>query len=309
MMCRLGLAVLLLLAACSKKTTGSDDRPAAGSDPKPASANDGASKPAGSATAPAAWKLDSQPVDLSCGPRPLAMPAAAAPAAAGERALPRAQAIAVCQDQTSIDVVCTCLTGSADKWIAGTGLTAPVTCAAAPQGNATARLVELHSAPTDPGGVAAGTAYAVVAAHGSQWSAVNVIEYAPDVDLTMTPKATHGASIKKFETRPRADGTVLWIESDNQYSETAMGEQEVNGAAALTICVVPTAPPQPAYCYAKVLLAAWDYTFTFEKAGKDDACEVRKAGALSASLDSAGGLTVRLDRGTDKIGAAGRYHL
>jgi hypothetical protein len=142
----------------------------------------------------------------------------------------------------------------------------------------------------------------------SQWSAVNVVEHAPDVDLTMTPKATHGASIKKFETRPRADGTVLWIESDNQYSETAMGEQEVNGAAALTICVVPTAPAQ-AYCYAPVKLAAWDYTFTFDKAGQDDACEVRKAGGLSASLDGAGGLTVRLDRGTDKTGAAGHYHL
>jgi hypothetical protein len=204
--------------------------------------------------------------------------------------------------------VCTCLTGSADKWIAGTGLTAPLTCTAAPQGNASVRLVELHSAPSDRDSVAAGTAYALVAAHGSQWSAVGVVEHAPDVDLTMTPKASHGATIKKFETRPRGDATVVWIESDNQYSESAMGEQEVNGAAALTICIVPGALA-PAYCHAPVKLAAWDYTFTFEKAGKDDACEVRKASALSASLDSAGGLSVKLDGGTDKTGAAGHYHL
>lgn len=304
MTCRAGLLVLLLLAACGRKTPAADDKPAVGSDPKPATA-----APAGSAAAVAPWKLDSQPVELSCGPRPLAMPAATVPAAAAERALPRAQAIPVCQDQTSIDVVCICLTGAADKWIAGTGLTAPVTCTAAPQGNATARLVELHSAPSDPGGVAAGTAYAVIAARGSQWSAVNIVEHAPDIDLTMTPKATHGAAIKKFETRPRADGTVLWIESSNQYSESAMGEQEVNGAAALTICVVPSAPGSSPYCHAPVKLGAWDYTFTFEKAGKDDACEVRKAGVLSASFDSAGALTVQLDGGSDKTGTAGRYHL
>jgi hypothetical protein len=147
------------------------------------------------------------------------------------------------------------------------------------------------------------------AAHGKAWSAVDVVEAAPDVDLTQTPKATHGATITGLEVRPRTDGTLVWIQSQNQYSETDMGEQEVQGAAALTLCVLPSDAAQEPYCYAPVKIATWEYTFTIANADRDDACKIREAAVFSASLDSSGALSVRLDRGTDKAGSAGKYHL
>lgn len=314
MKARSGVAIVVLLVACGgKKTAGSDDRSApAGATPAgsgSASSEPAGQPPAGSAAAVPAWKLESRPVALMCGSRPLSIPAAASPAPASERALPRAQPIAACQDQPSVEAVCSCLTGSVEKWVTGTGLTAPVSCAPVPQLDPAARLVELHTTPSDPDSVAAGTAFVLVAAHGPAWSAVGVVEAAPDVDLTTTPRASHGASITSFEARPRPGATLVWIQSQNQYSETDMGEQQLTGAAQITICIVPTAAAQAPYCHAPIKLGGWDYTFTIAKADRPDACTLREAAVLSASLDSAGSLSVHLDRGTDKTAAAGRYHL
>jgi hypothetical protein len=325
-MSRATLVVMLFAIACGAKKTGGDDRsgsagsagaagaagPAgstAGSaapvSPPPGSA----APPAGSAAAVPAWKLESQPVELSCGPEPLALPAAAAQVDAGERSLPRARAIGPCRDQASVDAVCKCLAASVESWAKQAGLSAPASCTPAPQGSAVARLVEVKSQPSDPDAVAAGTAFVLVAAHGGTWSAINIVEAAPDVDLTETPRASHGATIAMFETRPRDGATLVWVQSRNQYSETDMGEQDVSGAAALSLCVVPDAADQPPYCHAPIKLAAWEYFFTIAKANRDDACKVRNTGVMSASLDSTGALTVRLDRGVDKAGHAGRYRL
>lgn len=320
---RLGLVVILFVIACGKKT-GGDDRStgsagsagsagsvgSAGSSDKPTGSADVAGKPpAGSAAAPPAWKLESQPVELSCGPRPLQIPAATPSPDASERPLPRATPIAVCRDQPSVEAVCQCLAASVDKWATRAGLSAPASCKPGPQASPSARLVELHSKPSDPDSLAAGTAFVLVAAHGAAWSAVNIVEAAPDVDLTETPKASHGASIDKLEIRPRPDATLVWVQSRNQESETDMGEQEVSGAAALTICVVPSAADQTAYCHEPIKLAVWEYTFTIAKAERDGACQVRDTAVWSASLESTGALSVRLERGTDKKAAAGRYRL
>jgi hypothetical protein len=319
MMMRLGLGVMLLVIACGGKKA--EDRPAtdkpgsgagdgsAGSGAGDRSGGSGASGSATGGAPPAAWKLDSRPVELSCGKKPLVIPAAAAAAAAAERALPRAAPIAGCRDQASIRALCKCLTASVDQWGKTAGLSAPAGCALETQTGAPAATVGVHSAPADPDATAAGMAYVLIAAHGKAWSAVNVVESAPDVDLTQTPRATHGASVTALEVRPRPDGTLLWIQSQNQYSETDMGEQEIHGAAALTICILPSDATREPYCHAPIKLAVWDYTFTLANADRDDACKVREAAVFSASLDSNGALSVRLERGADKTGGAGRYHM
>lgn len=320
-MSRATLVVMLFAIACGAKKTGDDRSGSAGSaGPAAGTAAPGsatpetppvgsAAPPAGSAAAAPAWKLESQPIELSCGAKPLPIPAAATPADTGERSLPRATAIAGCRDQASVEAVCKCLATSVDSWARQAGLSAPASCAPAPQGSDVARLVEVKSQPSDPDSVAAGAAFVLVAAHGGTWSAINIVEAAPDVDLTETPRASHGATIAMFETRPRDGATLVWVQSRNQYSETDMGEQDVNGAAALSLCVVPAAADQPPYCHAPIKLAAWEYFFTIARADRDDACKVRNTGVMSARLDSSGALTVRLDRGVDKAGHAGRYRV
>src|SRR5262245_51625134 len=114
---RLGLGVILLVAACGGKKA--DDRPA----DKPASgATKSGGSGAGTASGPPAWKLESRPVELPCGNKPLAIPAAAPTAAAAERPLPRAEPIAGCRDLASIRAACQCLSASVGTWGKTAGL-------------------------------------------------------------------------------------------------------------------------------------------------------------------------------------------
>ncbi|HEY3801856.1 MAG TPA: hypothetical protein VGL61_04580 [Kofleriaceae bacterium] len=275
----------------------------------------GSAQPTGSAQAPVAsatpaWRIDSQVAPLMCGSKPLAMPPPHAPPASpasSERELPRATPIAACNDQPSLDTACKCLVASAGTWAKGIGLAAPVSCAPAPQGDSTTRLLDLHSVPADPDAVSAGTAFAVAIAHASTWSVLGIAERAADIDLTETPKATRGAAIDRFESKARGDSTVVWIETDNAYSETSMGEDELSGGASVTVCVLPAA--QRPYCSAPLKLGHYEYTFARDKDGQPDACSIREASRLSAHLDSAGSLTIELDNGSDTANVAGRYRL
>jgi hypothetical protein len=277
--------VAAVIAGCGGKKTGD----AAGS------------APAGSAAAPAVppWSLETKPGELMCGDKTPAVPEAAA---TGERAVPRGEPIG-CQDQPSLDAVCACLIASSAKW--ASGLSAPLACQPTERGDARVKLLELVSRPTDPEELASGASYILAAAHGAKWSALAEVEHAPEVDRSATPKASHSADIKAFELRPRNDGMLVWIQSQSQYEEHAMGELEHKGAAQVTICSVPAAATQAPFCYAPIALAAWDYTYT----DSTEACEIRELAVYAAGLDSTGKLTVRIDRGDDKAGAAGRYHL
>lgn len=299
---RLRTVRVLLAIACAWGCKKSSQEAAIG-EPKVPAGSAAVGAPAGgsgSAAAAPAWKLDSQPLDLMCGMSAPATPAAAPPPA--DRALPQAKPIAGCQDRPTVDDVCKCLAESVATW--SSGLSAKATCEVAPQGSDRVHLVEVHSAP-DGEGTAAGEAYVLVAAHGTAWSAITIVEAAPDVDLTTTPKAVHGAKILAFDTKPQADGTLVWIQSRNQYSETGMGETDVNGAAQITICHLPSAAAQGPYCYSPIELAAWEFTRTVDSG----ACNVRSAAVFAASLEGSGALTVRLEHGADATGIAGRYHL
>lgn len=296
------MLVIVVVTACSKKpaeTGAGSAAPSAGSD----------HAGSGGSAAPA-WTLTSAPVELTCGNQPLALgKAAAAGAPADERSLPRSPVFAVCRAEASVEAACTCLAAQVAQWARGTGVTAPATCVPAPQGNSTVRLVEVSNVPDEDSDFAGGSAFVLLAARGAAWSAVGVVEVAPAVDLSMTPNGSHSATIIGLDTRAHDDEAWVWVQSENQYSETGMGEQEVTGTAAISICVVPAATAQPAYCYEPVKLAAWDYVFTIERAGEPNACKVRDAAVMSVRLDSTGAVVIGLEAGVDKAGSAGRYRL
>jgi len=284
--------------------------------PPPAAPGDGGAAPTASAdatpaapptdaaaTATDAWELRSTPIAPDCG---AARPGAAdGPVAAGEaRRLARGTAIASCQKLPSIEAVCDCLASSLEAW-APAGLAGKGTCEAASQRGTDAQVVVVSSAPADPAATAAGTALVLVARRGDAWSALQVVDAAPDVDLTETPRASHGAELVAYAERPGRAGTLVWAQSQNQYSETDAGEQTVQGGAALTLCAIPAAADAPAACYAAVPLGTWDFTY----AGADDRCDVRASTLYAARLDASGQLSVVLTAGTDDTGRAGRYQL
>lgn len=211
------------------------------------------------------------------------------------RSLPPGQAITACQDLASVDEVCKCLATSSKA----TGIEGKATCEPAKERGTRAQLVVVQGQPDDPDATAGGTAIVLVAKRGEKWSALQVVETADDVDLTVTPKAMHAATVLAYEERD----TTIWVETRNQYSETSVGDHDVRGEAGLTICRIPSAVGERASCNARIPLAAWDYT----QAVADDQCEVRSMFAFRAVLSSDDTLVLVLAAGVDNSGRAGRY--
>ena len=208
----------------------------------------------------------------------------------GPRTLARGTPIADCQQLASVDAVCKCLTGKA------VGLEGTLACEAAKEKGTNGQLVVVQEQAADPDKAVGGTAFVLVAKRGEKWSAMQVVETAGDVDLTETPNAMHGATVLAYEER----GSTIWVETQNQYSETGGGEREVRGEVGLTVCNATT-------CTARIPLAGWDYTVTLAHGDGDDKCDVRSAFAYRATLTSAGVLTLVLAAGVDDGGRAGRY--
>nr|MBA3818632.1 hypothetical protein [Deltaproteobacteria bacterium] len=155
--------------------------------------------------------------------------------------------------------------------------------------------------------VAAGTALVLVAKQGATWSALQIVDAAPDVDLTETPKVVHAATVLGYEERAEPGGTLIWVQSQNQYAETMMGEADARGEAALTLCTVPAAAGGRPTCSPRRPIASWDHSFIPARDEGVDRCEVRTDVAYAASLTSGGPLTLVLASGTDDAGRAGRY--
>jgi hypothetical protein len=252
---------------------------------------------------PASWQLQSKPVELEC-PVP---PATGKPGQAAARPLARATPLTMCQDQASVEAACACLASSLASWGTSTGLVGAATCEAAEPHGTQAQLVIVRDTPAAPDATAAGTALVLLARRGATWSALQVVDAAPDVDLGETPNAVGAATVLAYEERPDAAGTTIWIESQNQYSETDAGEQEVRGDAALTLCAIPTAGSARASCDARIVLTAWDYSITRARGDGEDQCEVRAGYGYRATLTSAGTLTLALERGKDDAARAGSY--
>ncbi len=251
----------------------------------------------------AAWQLQSTPVEVEC----LSPAAASKPADRAPRRLARATPLTVCQQQANIGQACACLASSLASWGASTGLEGPVTCEPAELRGAQAQLVILRDTPADPATTAAGTAIVLLARRGERWSALQVVDAAPDVDLGETPNATHAVTVRAYQERTGVGGTTIWIESQNQYTETDAGEEEMRGTASLTLCAIPTAASAQPSCDAPIRLASWDQTITRARGDGNDQCAIRTGYAYRATLTSQGALTLALERGKDDAGRAGRY--
>lgn len=309
----LGFAILAVVAGC-KKAAPVDEKPGSGSGSgsqtaaTPPAPPDAASTPAPAPT----WKLESQPVALACGDKPLTLPPPATTKPPVDRALGRADAISVCQDQPSVAAACTCLAGAVDKWAGG--ISAPAECEVTKQSDPGAQLVDVTSNPPDGASKVGGEAFVLIVRRGATWSPAGVVETAADIDLSVTPKATQRATIARFESRPVADGTLYWIESRHETQEHSVGDLDQDGAAQGTICVAPgvsavsgvSAPP--AFCYKPLALATWTYSFTPEKAKDPGACTVASVATFGVTLEP-GAATVRVTHGNDSEGQSGHYRL
>jgi tetratricopeptide (TPR) repeat protein len=215
------------------------------------------------------------------------------------RRLPTGASLTACQNQASVDAVCKCLATSVAEWGKAGGIEGKVTCEAAPEHGALGALVVVQEQPADPDAAVGGSAFVLVAKRGETWSPLQVVERADGIDLTVTPKATHTAKITAYEER----GTTIWVESQNQFSETGGGEREVRGEAGVTTCDVGA----PGSCAARIPIATWDYTQTLAHGDGEDQCDVRSLSAFRATLTSANALTLVLAAGSDDGGRAGRY--
>lgn len=289
----------VILAACKKGPGG--DKPAQGSSEPSGSGSGSATQPV--TPPPASWKIESQPVELMCGEKPLTLPAPAAASAASDRVLPNADAIQGCQDQASVAAVCDCLATSIKTWGGTLGLSPTVQCEVQPPAHPDAQIVEVSSKVADDS-TSGGEAFVFVAKHGTAWSPVAVIEGAPDVDLSVTPKASHTAKIDRVESHATATGNLYWIDSHHEAQDKSMGESERDGEAHGTLCRVETgAAPS---CGKPLRLGAWTYAYTLAKADQPDACTVTKASTYAATVEPTS-VTVRLVHGSDEGAVAGRY--
>ena len=283
------LLVLVVVLGCKKGNGGDKHTPVTVAPPPPA------------------WTIDSQPVDLMCADKPLALPppAGAAPAPApAPRALPRADAIRACQDQASVAATCDCLVKSIEDWGGDLGLSPAVECEPQPPANADAQLVEVSSKPADDSSTSGGEAFVFVAKHGATWSPVAVIESAPDVDLSVTPKASHTAKIDRVTSHAAPSGSLYWIESHHEAQDKDVGDTDHDGDAHGTVCLVPGGAA--ASCTKPLVLGTWSYAFSLPRADQPDACTIAKVSTFTATVD-AGGVTVKLAHGPDSGGEAGRY--
>lgn len=284
------LVLALVLIGCKKTPSADPPTPAtpANGDHTTAAAGSGSASPP-----PAAWALTSQPVQPMCGEQPLALPVpAAAPAPAKDRPLPRTPSIKACQDLASVAAACACLATS-KEWTAELGLSPTLQCE--PQAPATpdAQLVMVSSKPADEATTAGGEAFVFVARRGQRWSPVAIVEAAPDVDLSVTPKASHTAKVDRVE----AHGSVTWIESHHEAQDKDMGESSRDGEAHGTVCVTGEAP----WC-GRLSLGTWTYAFT----PATSACTTSKVATFAATV-GARSVSLTLAHGPDDGGAAGHY--
>lgn len=224
--------------------------------------------------------------------------------AGATRSLPPAPTLAACQDLPSADAACACLAKATEAWGSAAGFDGPGTCELATSGGALGKLV-LVRATSESDTIVSRSALVLITKRGASWSALQLIETTPEVDRDETPRAAHDATPLRYEERPIDGGTLLWVQSENAYTDTGAGERDAVGDAGLTVCVVPSAIGSPPWCLARQPIASWSHS----SSAFDDAepCEARVALSYRATLASSGLLTLVLAEGVDVEGRAGSY--
>lgn len=296
----LGLA---LAASCKGHTHGSSS--ATGS----ASGSSGAvgtppTAQAPSAKAPSDWQIDVKPIELHCGEKPFAWTAATPSGAPKQAPLAHESALAACAKQPSVDALCGCLTKSFHAWGDTLWLSTPVACEAQRTSAPGAQVLSVSSEPKDESVTAAGETLIFAAKTDEGWSALGVLETAPDVDLATTPKASHRVGLDSLETHSAGSDSVYVVTTHHEAQEKSMGDSDRDGEAHATLCVVHL--PKDAWCSKPLLLSAWTYTYTAARGDAPETCAVTSATQYTAVV-SPGAIVMKLEHGSDKDSIAGRY--
>ncbi len=165
----------------------------------------------------------------------------------------------------------------------------------------------MTSNPTDPEARRPGTAIVLVAKRGATWSALGELDLAPEIDTDVSPRGSNAVDVVMYDERPIPGGTLVWVQSQNKFSETAAGENEVTGDASLSVCELPADPSRAASCDLPVTIGTWSYTYAIFEDDDRERCSVIEATTYRATLTSRGGLSVVLVNGVDEGALAGRY--
>lgn len=211
-----------------------------------------------------------------------------------------------CQDQPSLEAACECLGKTAAAWGGAHGLGAKATCEVEKSQGERGGLVSVSSGPAVPEALAPGRALVFVAKQGKGWSALRVVESSRDVDLAETPRATHVAEVTRYDELPYRGGALVWIETQQQQQEWAIGENDVQGSRGLTICALPEG--KAASC-TQWVLGEWSYLHTPSQREGEDACQSRELALYFVMMDATGKVNVMLASGVDKKGLTGEYAL
>lgn len=277
-------------AGSARGSNGSAAAPAAAQIPPPKTSDD--------------WTIQVTPIELRCGEKPLVLPAATASPAPQERPLSHAPVVTACTKQPSVDALCSCLTKSFHAWGDALGLSATVTCEAQRTSATDAQVLSVSSQPKDESVTAAGETLLFAAKTETGWSALGVLETAPDVDLATTPKASHRVALDRLETHSSGTDSVYVVTTHHEAQEKSMGDSDRDGEAHATVCVAHSS--KDAWCSRPILLSAWTYTYTAARGDDPETCAVTAATQYSAVVSSAA-ISVKLDHGSDKDRVAGRY--
>lgn len=211
-----------------------------------------------------------------------------------------------CRGLPSSKAVCECLGKTSASWGGEVGIGANATCELERSIDESGALASVASSKAVPETLAPGRALVLIAKGKAGWSALRVVESSRDVDLTETPRMTHGAEILEAEVRPYRGGLLFWIASRQQREEWAIGELDATGSRDLTICALP--PGEEPSC-TQWVLGEWSYLETPSQREGADACESRELATYFVMMDATGKLNVTLASGVDKKGAVGEYAL
>lgn len=216
------------------------------------------------------------------------------------RAAPLAAPSKGCQGLPSAAAVCDCLLDAA----ATSDETGSRCEPTKPQG-ARGHVVALETDIPDSDDYDPARRLVLVAKVGAAWSAIQLVDQADSVDHAEMPLATEGAEVTAYEELPYRGGTLHWVQTVSEFSETMMGETLERGHAALTLCWIRDAA-QPV-C-ARFSLAEWDYSYTGE-AEDGDHCRVQSLVHYHVDVASDGELHMVLEAGRDLQALSGRYRL
>lgn len=222
-------------------------------------------------------------------------------AAPAVRAAPATELWRGCQGLPSAAAVCDCLAE-----LPANGSKGDHQCEATESKGEHGRVVAVSTNVLDREDYEPARKLVLVAKLGATWSALQLVAEADAVDLAEQPRASEGAAVSAYEELPYRGGTLLWVQTVSEFSETAMGETVERGQSALTLCWVRDQVPTTC---ARSTLAEWDYSFEPSYADDGDRCQVRKFVHYRIDAASSGALQMVLESGRDELALVGRYRL